>query len=114
MIWVDLFVLAALTWFATLNIALRIPSRGRLVIQFKKLGRDDDFEPFVVLRPQYLLATATLRSIVTLALFGCVLYHVHGLTQQSLRRRAYGLRRRAGTRTGVRRSDSDRLGEVRR
>lgn len=56
-----------------LNTALRIPSRARFAIQFEKLGRDELFERFVALRPQYLMATAVLRSAASLLLFVIVL-----------------------------------------
>jgi putative hemolysin len=67
-LWVGLAVLVALTFFATLNLALRLPSRVRIAEQFERLGRRDQLEHFVVLRPKYMLATAVLRSVSTLAL----------------------------------------------
>lgn len=75
--WVILFglvMLIALTWFSTLNAALRIPSRARIAIQFEKLGQSEALERFVAFRPQYLLATAVLRSAAVLALLVIVLY----------------------------------------
>ncbi len=66
--WVGLFVLIALTLFSTLNLALRLPSRVRIAEQFDKVGRESALEGFVSIRPQYLLATAVLRSVATLAL----------------------------------------------
>lgn len=67
-IWIGLLVLVTLTLFSTLNLALRLPSRVRIAEQFDRTGRGDTFEAFVTIRPQYLLATAVLRSIATLAL----------------------------------------------
>jgi len=77
-IWVGLIVLIVLTLFSTLNLALRLPSRVRIAEQFKKAGRGDDFEDFVALHPRYMLATAVLRSIATLALLLIVLYELVG------------------------------------
>ncbi len=67
-IWIGLLVLVALTLFSTLNLALRLPSRARIAEQFDRTGRGDIFEAFITVRPQYLLATAVLRSMATLAL----------------------------------------------
>ena len=75
-IWLGLVVLVALTLFATLNLALRLPSRVRIAEQFEKTGRGDAFEDFVAVRPRYLLATAVLRTVATLALLLVVLYSV--------------------------------------
>ncbi|MFQ5591865.1 MAG: hemolysin family protein [Phycisphaerae bacterium] len=61
-------VLSALMLFSTLNLALRMPSRVRLAEQFEERGRGGDFERFVAIRPQYMLATAVLRAILTLTL----------------------------------------------
>ncbi|MGB2986024.1 MAG: hemolysin family protein [Phycisphaerae bacterium] len=76
-VWVGLLVLVTLTLFATLNVALRLPSRVRIAEQFEKGGRSDMFEAFVTLRPQYTLATAVLRSIATLALLFLALYEAN-------------------------------------
>ncbi len=62
-------MLAALLFFSTLNLALHGPSRARLAEQFERRGRDEAFEDFVAIRPQYMFATAVLRSVFTLALF---------------------------------------------
>ena len=67
-IWVEAFDVAVLTLFSTLNLALRLPSHVRIAEQFDKVGRRDAFESFVVVRPRYLLATAVIRSVATLAL----------------------------------------------
>ena len=75
-IWLGLVVLVALTLFATLNLALRLPSRVRIAEQFEKAGRGDAFEDFVAVRPRYMLATAVLRAVATLALLLVVLYNV--------------------------------------
>lgn len=61
-------MLAALTFFATLNLALRLPSRVRIAEQFERTGHADALERFVVLRARYMLATAVLRSVSTLLL----------------------------------------------
>ncbi len=58
----------ALMIFSALNLALRMPSRMRLGEQFEARQRGGDFERFVAIRPQYLLATAVLRSFFTLVL----------------------------------------------
>ncbi len=74
--WIGLLVLITLTLASTLNLALRIHSRVRVAEQFDKPGRTDVFEGFVAVRPQYLLATAVVRSAAVLALFVTVLYYV--------------------------------------
>ncbi len=63
---VGLLAVVGLTLFSTLNLALRLPSHVRIAEQFEKAERSDLFEPFVAVRPQYLLATAVLRSVATL------------------------------------------------
>ena len=68
MTWVGILVVVLLTLFSTLNLALRLPSRRRIAEQFKSRGRSERFERFVTVRPEYLLATAVLRSVSTLAL----------------------------------------------
>ena len=78
LVWIGLLVLVALMLFSTLNLALRLPSRVRIAEQFDKTGRDDLFEAFVTIRPQYLLATAVLRSMATLALLLIALQTVDG------------------------------------
>ncbi len=78
-IWVGLLLLATLTLSTTLNLALRIPSRARISAQFDKLNRSHGFELFVAMRPQYVLATAVLRSACTLGLFLTVLAYPDGL-----------------------------------
>ncbi|UCC30390.1 MAG: HlyC/CorC family transporter [Phycisphaerales bacterium] len=75
-IWLGLMVLVALTLFATLNLALRLPSRVRIAEQFEKAGRAAAFEDFVAVRPRYMLATAVLRAVATLALLLVALYSV--------------------------------------
>ncbi len=65
---VGLLALVALLLFSTLNHALHVLSRARLAEQLKKVQRESVFENFVAARPQYLLATAVLRSIFTLLL----------------------------------------------
>lgn len=67
--WVGLVVLASLTVFTTLNLALRIPSRVRIAKQFEKARRGDVFESFVAMRSEYMLATSILRSACTLGVF---------------------------------------------
>ena len=76
-IWLGLVVLIALTWFSTLNTALRVPSRARIAAQFEKYGKSEAFERFVSLRPQYLLATAILRWAAALVLLVTLLYLVN-------------------------------------
>jgi CBS domain containing-hemolysin-like protein len=71
---VGLLVIAALTLFATLNLALRAPSRVRIAEQFESTGRRDALEAFATARPQYVLATGALRSVATLALL-CIALH---------------------------------------
>ena len=61
-VWVGLLSLVTMTLFATLNVALRTPSRGRIAEQFERSGREGAFERFVARRSQYMLATAILRS----------------------------------------------------
>ena len=66
----------ALMIFSTLNLALRMPSRVRLEEQFEAQQRGSDFERFVAVRPQYMLATAVLRSVCTLLLLFITLEYV--------------------------------------
>lgn len=73
--WIVLLVLVILlTSLSTLNLALRVPSRVRIAEQFTTLNKEAVFKTFVVERPRYVLATATLRSFVVAALFVGVLY----------------------------------------
>ena len=68
--WIILLVLVILlTGLSTLHLALRVPSRVRIAEQFASLNRETVFKAFVVERPRYVLATATLRSLVVAALF---------------------------------------------
>lgn len=60
--------LLSMMLFATLNLALRIPSRLRIEEQFARRRMEAQFEAFVLIRPQYMLATATLRTASTFAL----------------------------------------------
>ncbi len=66
----------ALMIFSALNLALRMPSRMRLGEQFEARRRGGDFERFVAIRPQYMLATAVLRSFFTLVLLFIALKYV--------------------------------------
>ncbi|HNQ24133.1 MAG TPA: hemolysin family protein [Phycisphaerae bacterium] len=66
----------AMMLFATLNLALRLPSRARVAEEFKRTGRGARLERLVTRRSQYVLATATLRAVATLCLFWEVLYYV--------------------------------------
>ncbi|MBU0718883.1 MAG: hemolysin family protein [Planctomycetes bacterium] len=67
-IWAELVVLLGLLVFSTLNLALHVPRRARLAEEFEKRGRMALFEAFVAIRPQYMLATAALRSVFVLGL----------------------------------------------
>jgi len=73
-LWVGLAGLMGLTLFSTLNLSLRTPSRSRIAEEFDRRGRGHLFEGFVSRRPQYLLATAALRSASVFVLFVTVLY----------------------------------------
>ena len=75
-IWIGLAVLLALVLFSTLNLALHVPSRTRLAEAFKRSGRSDQFESFVAIRPQCMLATAILRAASTLLLLLIVLWEI--------------------------------------
>ena len=68
-IWVGLIDLFGLLVFSTLNLALHVPVRSRLADEFERRGKSEAFEGFVAIRPQYMLATAILRSLFTLGLF---------------------------------------------
>ena len=61
-------MLVVLTVFATLNLALRLPPRLRLAERFNRAGCGSRFDGFLASRPRYLLATAVLRSLATVAL----------------------------------------------
>ena len=73
--WIGVFDVVVLTLFATLNLALRLPSHVRIAEQFDQVGRRDAFEAFVAARPRYLLATAVIRSVATLALLFLALFY---------------------------------------
>lgn len=73
-IWIGLAALVILTWVSTLNIALRQPSRGRIAEQFERTGRAGAMGRFVQCRPQFLLATASVRSAMVLSLFAAAIY----------------------------------------
>ncbi len=89
MIWIGLLSLVTLTLVATLNVALRTPSRGRLTEQFERYAREGAFERFASRRSQYVLATAILRSAAVIVLFVAVLYTVEaGAPAGSLARTA--------------------------
>ena len=75
-IWVGVLATGLLTLASTLNLALRLPSRVRIAEHFERTGQGDLFEAFVVVRPQYLLATAVLRSLVTLLLLVVALSYI--------------------------------------
>ena len=69
-------MVAVLAVFSTLNLALRLPSRARIAEAFEQAGRRSDFEAFVAVRPDYLLATAVLRSVVTVLLLLIAMHYV--------------------------------------
>jgi len=79
-LWVGLAILAALTVFTTLNLALRIPSRSRIAAQFESVNRGDAFQRFVTIRPEYTLATSILRSACTLGVFVVALGYPEGVS----------------------------------
>jgi len=74
MLWVGFVGLLGLTLFSALNLSLRTPSRSRIAEEFDRRGRGHLFEGFVSRRPQYLLASAALRSASVFVLFVTVLY----------------------------------------
>ena len=74
MLWIGLAGLLGLTLVSTLNLALRAPTRTRIAEQFDRRGRGRLFEDFIARRPQYVLATAALRSASVFVLFVTVLY----------------------------------------
>lgn len=76
MTWVGVLMVAVLAVFSTLNLALRLPSRARIAEAFEQAGRRSDFEAFVAARPDYLLATAVLRSVVTVLLLLIAMHYV--------------------------------------
>jgi putative hemolysin len=61
---------------------LRTPSRSRIAEEFDRRGRERLFEGFVARRPQYLLATAALRSASVFVLFVTVLYQFESVELQ--------------------------------
>jgi len=73
-LWIGLAGLLGLTLVSTLNLALRAPTRTRIAEQFDRRGRGHLFEGFIARRPQYILATAALRSASVFVLFVTVLY----------------------------------------
>ena len=69
-----LISLVSVTLFSTLNVALRLPSRGRIADQFERWGRQAAFERFVATRHRFMLTTALLRSTGVLVLFATALF----------------------------------------
>ena len=55
---VGLVSLVTITLFSTLNVALRLPSRGRIADQFERSGQQAAFERFVATRQRLMLTVA--------------------------------------------------------
>lgn len=80
-----LAALVALSFFSTLNVTLRSPSRARIAEQLEEIGGPQALRDFVNRRQQYTLATAIWRSAAVLALFlSAVLYAQGGLAPDSV------------------------------
>ena len=88
LIWIGALVLVLLACFSTLSVALRLPSRARLVGLFEQLGRHEEIEGFVAMRPQYLMAVAALRTTAIVAESLIVLHYAGALTEAVPLRRA--------------------------
>ncbi len=67
--WVGLASLGLLTVFSALDLAMRMTSRAGLAVQFEQSGRGDAFSRFAATRGRSLLATAVVRTSLTLTLF---------------------------------------------
>jgi putative hemolysin len=96
-LWVGFAGLLGLTLFSVLNLSLRTPSRSRNAEEFDRRGRGHLFEGFVARRPQYLLATAALRSASVFVLFVTVLYQFESGETRSGFNRIIGACTVAGT-----------------
>ncbi len=82
-IWYGLLVLGMLTFFAALNYALRAPSRGRIADAFEEQDQGARFAGFLEKRVHYVIATATVRSILVLLLMVIVLRLMDGASIES-------------------------------
>ncbi len=71
--WIGSAALAALVLFTTLDTTLRGPSRSRMANQMRRRGRGAALDNFHALRPEYYLATATVRAGALVLLWLCVL-----------------------------------------
>jgi len=67
-LWIGLGSVASLLLSSTLNLALRMPSRGRIAEEFENSNRDGAFERFLQNRRAYMLSAAIIRSITVVAL----------------------------------------------
>ncbi|MFQ5461391.1 MAG: hemolysin family protein [Phycisphaerae bacterium] len=72
--WGEWLIIFFMMLSATLNLALRVPSRARFAAQLKKLGKADMLEAFALRRPQYVVATAVIRAATKVLLLAFVLY----------------------------------------
>lgn len=72
-LWVGLGSIVLLLLFSTLNLALRMPSRGRIAEEFEDSGKEGAFERFLQHRSSYMLSTAIIRSLaITILLIASV------------------------------------------
>lgn len=61
--------LAILILFATLSLAMRVPTRARIAAEFRKRGMAAALERYAATQSQYMLATSTIRTAAMLVLF---------------------------------------------
>jgi len=73
--WAGVIALLALMLLSALRLALSVPSRVRLAEEFDRTGNSEGLEQFVTARPQYVLATATLRTVCMFMVFVSALRH---------------------------------------
>jgi len=78
--WIALFAAVMGCYFAACTIALRTFSRPRFLELLEELGREDRYEAFVQQRLQLQLATATIRSAMSLLVLLAVLYQIEHQT----------------------------------
>ncbi|RME36621.1 MAG: HlyC/CorC family transporter [Planctomycetota bacterium] len=91
-IWLGTAAVVALMLSAALNLALRVRSRSRLAERFEQRGWGDRFESFVAVRPQYMLATAALRTLASVAVLVTTLVAAGALSvKPDLKRLLVGL-----------------------
>ncbi|MHC5111298.1 MAG: hemolysin family protein [Planctomycetota bacterium] len=79
--WAEVGVVLVLMLSATLNLALRVPSRARFAAHLEMLGRAHVLERFVARRAQFAFATAAIRAGMKVVLIALLMAHFGALDQ---------------------------------